>query len=234
MNFTGVLINSMGVFLAGMLGSYFKKSISEKVRSAMMIGLGLCVLYIGISGVSASTNFTVMVFSILAGVLAGEFIDIDYKLKQLGVLVQKKITSKGDNLADGFISSTLFVCVGAMSIVGGIESGTQGTYNTFLAKTFIDSIVIFIMAATKGKGCCLAAAVALIYQSSITLLAGYIASIVNITVISQMSEIGSLLIIGIALNLLKVTDIKISNFVLSPFIPILFAIGQEVFFWFLS
>lgn len=229
MNFTGVFINSISVFLAGILGSLFKKNISEKMKNALMMGLGLCVLYIGVSGISANTNVIVLVVSISVGVFAGEIIDIDYKLNQFGLLIQKKIAGKGENIADGFISSTLFVCVGAMSIVGGIESGTQGTYNTFLAKTFIDSIVIFIMAATKGKGCCLAAFVALIYQTSITMLAGYIANIVNTSVINQMSEIGSLLIIGISLNLLKVTDIKIGNFILSPFIPVFFSIGKEFF-----
>lgn len=135
---------------------------------------------------------------------------------------------KDDNIADGFVASTLFVCVGAMSIVGGIESGTQGTYDTFLAKSFIDGLVVFIMATSKGIGCSLSALVALVYQLSVTLSAGYIAKYVDELVINQMSEVGALLIVGVALNLLNITHIKIGNFGLAPFIPAVIFIGHGV------
>ena len=161
----------------------------------------------------------VLAFSVSLGVLLGELIDIDGKLNQIGAYVQKSLPFRDDHIADGFVASTLFVCVGAMSIVGGIESGTQGTYDTFLAKAFIDTLVVFILATSKGIGCCLSALVALAYQSAITLSAGWIAGLVNDTVISQMSETGSLLIVGIALNLLNITHLKIGNFILTPFVP---------------
>lgn len=228
MTFTGVIINSAGVFIAGILGAFLKRGIPDKLKNALMIGLGLCVLYIGVSGFSSETNVITLVFSVSVGVLLGEIIDIDGKLNQFGVHIQKIMPVKDEHIAEGFVASTLFVCVGAMSIVGGIESGTQGTYDTFLAKAFIDTLVVFILATTKGVGCCLSALVALIYQAAITLSAGWIAGFVNDTVINQMSEIGSLLIVGIALNLLNITKIKIGNFILAPFIPALFYAGREL------
>lgn len=149
-------------------------------------------------------------------------------LNQFGSFVQNKFPVKDEHIADGFISSTLFVCVGAMSIVGGIESGTQGTYQVFLAKTFIDSIVIFVMSATKGIGCCLSAFVALIYQTLITVSAGGIAQIISDLAITQMSVVGSLVIAGIALNLMNITKIKIGNFILCPFIPAFLSLGEKL------
>ncbi len=226
MTFTGVFINSIGVFAAGILGALLKRGISEKIKNALLLGLGLCVLYIGVTGFSSETNVIVLVFSVSLGVLLGELIDIDGKLNQIGAYVQKSLPFRDDHIADGFVASTLFVCVGAMSIVGGIESGTQGTYDTFLAKAFIDTLVVFILATSKGIGCCLSALVALAYQSAITLSAGWIAGLVNDTVISQMSEIGSLLIVGIALNLLNITHLKIGNFILAPFVPAVLYAGQ--------
>ena len=220
MTFTGVFINSIGVFAAGILGALLKRGIPEKIKNALLLGLGLCVLYIGVTGFSAETNVIVLVFSVSLGALLGELIDIDGKLNQFGAYVQKSLPFRDDHVADGFVASTLFVCVGAMSIVGGIESGTQGTYDTFLAKAFIDTLVVFILATSKGIGCCLSALVALVYQATITLSAGWIAGLVNDTVISQMSEIGSLLIVGIALNLLNITHLKIGNFILAPFVPV--------------
>ena len=121
MTFTGVFINSIGVFAAGILGALLKRGISEKIKNALLLGLGLCVLYIGVTGFSAETDVIVLVFSVSLGVLLGELIDIDGKLNQLGAHVQKSLPFRDDHIADGFVASTLFVCVGAMSIVGGIR-----------------------------------------------------------------------------------------------------------------
>ena len=220
MTLTGVLINSAGVFFAGILGSIFRKGIPDKVKTTLMYGLGLCVLFIGVTGLSPDMSVIVLVLSVAIGSVIGELIDIDKQLGQFGAFVQNKLKSSEDSISDGFISATLFVCVGAMSIVGGIESGTQGTYDTFLAKTFIDSIVVFVMAATKGVGCSLFAVVAFVYQTLLTVSADFISRIVNQRVIDQMSCVGSLLIIGIALNLLNVTKLKIANYIISPFMPV--------------
>lgn len=229
MTLTGVWLNAGGVLLAGILGSFIRRGMPEKLKTALMTGLGLCVLYIGISGVSADTDTVVLVLSVSLGMALGTALDLDGKLSRLGELVQQKLPLRDSQVADGFVSSTLFVCVGAMSIVGGIESGTQGTYDTFLAKTFIDSLVVFVMAATKGIGCCLSAFVALFYQAALTLSAGALAKVTTELVITQMSEIGSLLIVGIALNLLGITKIKVANLILSPFFPVLFYLGQQIF-----
>ena len=229
MTLTGVWLNAGGVLLAGALGSFIRRGMPEKLKTALMTGLGLCVLYIGISGVSADTDTVVLVLSVSLGMALGTALDLDGKLSRLGELVQQKLPFRDSQVADGFVSSTLFVCVGAMSIVGGIESGTQGTYDTFLAKTFIDSLVVFVMAATKGIGCCLSAFVALFYQAALTLSAGVLAKVTTGLVISQMSEIGSLLIVGIALNLLGITKIKVAHLILSPFLPVLFYLGALLF-----
>ncbi|GBF70235.1 hypothetical protein LAWASA_2964 [Lawsonibacter asaccharolyticus] len=229
MTLTGVWLNTGGVLLAGILGSFIRRGMPEKLKTALMTGLGLCVLYIGISGVSVDTDTVILVLSVSLGMALGTALDLDGKLSWLGELVQRKFPLRDSQVADGFVSSTLFVCVGAMSIVGGIESGTQGTYDTFLAKTFIDSLVVFVMAATKGIGCCLSAFVALFYQAALTLSAGALAKVTTELVISQMSEIGSLLIVGIALNLLGITKIKVANLILSPFLPVLFYLGALLF-----
>lgn len=228
MDLTGVFINSAGVFCAGALGTLFKKGLPQKIKDTLMMGLSLCTLGIGIGGIPADANITMLIVSISIGVFFGELIDIDHHLNQLGAFVKKNMPVQNENITDSFISGTLFVCVGAMSIVGGIESGTQGSYQIFIAKTFIDSIFIFVLSTTKGVGCCLAAFVALIYQALITISAGYIGQIVTDTTISQMSATASILIIGVALNLLNIVKIKIGNFILCPFVPVLIFLGSQV------
>lgn len=226
MTLTGVFLNAGSVFAAGVLGALIKRGIPDRLRRALMIGLGLCVLYIGITGFSVETDVIVPIFSVAVGVLLGETIDIDGRLRRAGAFLQRVLPFRDDQIADAFVTSTLFVCVGAMSIVGGIESGTQGTYDTYLAKAVIDAIVVFLLATSKGVGCCLSAVIALVYQAAITLCAGWIASLFDAVVIHQMSEIGALLIVGIALDLLGIVHIRIGNYILAPFLPLVWSLGQ--------
>ena len=135
MNLTGVFINAICVFAAGFLGSIFKKGIPERIKRTLMLALGLCVLYVGIDGIVAGMDAVLLVLSVSIGAFIGEAIDFDDKFSRLGRYVESRMPKNEDNIADGFVSATLFVCVGAMAIVGGIESGTKGTYNTFLAKS---------------------------------------------------------------------------------------------------
>lgn len=223
----GAAINGIGIFTAGILGSLIKKGMPERLKDSLMTGLGLCVLYSGAAGFSSETNLLVLTISIAAGVVIGEVFDFDGNLNRFGSFIERKISLKDNNFADGFVSASLFVCVGAMAIVGAIESGTKGTYNTYLAKSFIDILIVFLMSTKKGPGCAFAGIICFIYEALLTLGSGFIATIVNDTVLSQMSQVGSLLVVAISLNLLNITHIKVASFVLAPFIPVLiYEIGK--------
>ena len=220
MTFVGVAINGIGIVVAGILGALIKKGIPEKLKDALMAALGLCVLYSGISGFSSDTNLLILTASVVIGLLIGELLDFDGKFTRFGEFVQKKIGAGEGSFAEGFVSASLFVCVGAMAIVGAIESGTKGTYDTYLAKAFIDIFIVFLMATTKGMGCALAGVACFLYEALLTLCSGWVASLVNDTTIAQMSQVGSLLVAAIGLNLLNITHIKIANYILAPFIPV--------------
>lgn len=221
MTIMGAAINGIGIFAAGILGSLIKKGMPERIKDSLMTGLGLCVLYSGAIGFSSDTDLLVLTISVALGVIIGEALDFDGHLNRFGSFIERKVSSKDNNFADGFVSASLFVCVGAMAIVGAIESGTKGTYNTYLAKSFIDILIVFLMATNKGPGCAFAGIICFIYEALLTLGSGFIASIVNETVLSQMSQVGSLLVVAISLNLLNITHIKIASFLLAPFVPVL-------------
>ncbi len=221
MTIMGAAINGIGIFAAGILGSLIKKGMPERIKDSLMTGLGLCVLYSGAIGFSSDTDLLVLTVSVALGVIIGEALDFDGHLNRFGSFIERKVSSRDNNFADGFVSASLFVCVGAMAIVGAIESGTKGTYNTYLAKSFIDILIVFLMATTKGPGCAFAGIICFIYEALLTLGSGFIASIVNETVLSQMSQVGSLLVVAISLNLLNITHIKVASFLLAPFVPVL-------------
>lgn len=221
---TGVLVNAGAVLLGGIAGAFLRQGFPERLNKTLMQGLGLCVLYVGIKGALAGEQVLVAVLSIVLGAVLGEWLDLDRRLNRLGDFLQGRLntgsgTSQG-SFAEGFINATLFVCVGAMAIVGSLQSGLSGNHETLLAKALIDGIVMVVMASTLGVGVCLAAVSVFLYESFLTLSARAVAGYLTTPVINEMSCVGSLLIVAIALNMLKLTEIKVVNLIPAAIMPI--------------
>ena len=220
----GTIVNTIAVIIGAGIGMFLKKGIPEKLADTMMKGLGLCTLFLGISGSLDGQNSLILIISIVAGALIGEGIDLDVKLNQLGQWLENKFKSKDGSkvsIAEGFVSASLLFCVGAMTIVGSLQSGLQGNHEMLFNKSMLDFVAAIIFASTMGVGVMLSAAFVLVYQGAITLLAQWVAPVLSDVVIAEMNCVGSVIIIGIALNLLGITKLKVMNYVPAIFIPIL-------------
>lgn len=225
----GTIVNSLAIIGGCLVGLIVKGRLTEKISSTIMNGLALCVLFIGISGVLKGEDTLQIIICIAIGALIGEIIDIDKRLNDLGNLIEKKINNKRKNssnekisISEGFVTSSLLFCVGAMAVVGSLESGLQGNHTTLFAKSILDGISSIIFASSLGIGVMLSSIAILIYQGSITLLAGGLSTILTDTVINNMSAVGSLLIVGLGFNMLGITKIKVANLLPAIFIPVIY------------
>ena len=191
-----------------------------------MKGLALCTMYIGISGALEGNDTLQMIISIAIGALIGEIIDIDKWLEKLGEFLESKFNKEGKSgsIAQGFITSSLLFCVGAMAIVGSLESGLKGDNTTLFTKSILDGISSIIFTSTLGIGVIFSIGTVLIYQGGIAICAGMLSNVLSTTVITNMSAVGGLLILGLGLNMLGVTKIKIANMLPAIFIPIIFGL----------
>lgn len=222
---TGALVNGGAIIIGGIAGLLLKKGLPEKMKISLLQGLGLCVLYIGISGSLKGENAMTDVLAVVAGVIIGELLDFDENLQRLGQWFQTKVSKGKDDLfAEGFVTATLVVCVGAMAIVGSLQSGMNGNHEILFAKAVIDGVFTLVLASTMGVGVCLSAIAVTIYEGSLTLFANALAGVLTAAVIGDMTSAGSLLIIAIGTNMLKITDIKVANFILVPFMPMIFSL----------
>ena len=218
----GVFVNGLGVIAGGLAGMILKQGISEKVKTLLMQGLALGVLYVGLSGVFDGHNTVYIIVSLTLGAIIGETINFDRYFHAFGEWIQKKIPVSGEtSLAEGFVSCTLFICPGAMAIVGSLECGLGGDCDVLYAKALIDLIFALIMATTLGMGVALASVSVLACESFLTLSASFISCFLTDIVVDEITCVASVLVVALGLNLLKVTNIKISNLILAPFIPIL-------------
>lgn len=218
----GALVNAIATAAGGIIGVFLKKGIPEKIKQGLSVATGLCVVIIGIQGALKTENFLIMIISICVGVVIGELIDIDGKMNKFGDFLQNKLSkNKESTFGEGFVTSTLLICTGSMAIVGAIEAGMKGDFTTYYAKSILDGLNVMIFATTLGAGCIFSAPVLFLYQGGMTLAARYVSFLLTDQMINEMSAVGSLIIIAIGLNMLKITKIKIGNFILATFVPIL-------------
>ena len=228
----GTIVNALAIIGGCLVGLVVKGRLTEKISKTIMNGLALCILYIGISGSLKGKDTLQMIICIALGALVGEIIDIDKRLNNLGDMIEKTINSKKKksspnekiSISEGFVTSSLLFCVGAMAVVGSLESGLQGNHTTLFAKSILDGISSIIFTSSLGIGVILSSIAVLVYQGIITLLAGGLSAILTDTVISNMSAVGSLLIVGLGFNMLGASKIKVANLLPAIFIPIIFGL----------
>lgn len=219
----GTIVNTAAILLGTLLGLLLKKGLPERFQDVIMKGLALCVLLIGISGALKGENTLIAILSIAIGAIIGEIIDLDRRLNNLGQLLEARF-SKGDGeqtVARAFVTSSLLFCVGAMAIVGSLQSGLTGDHEMIYTKSMLDGISSIIFASSLGYGVVFSAVAVFVYQGAIVLLAQWIAPFLSDAVIVEMTCTGSLLIIALGLNMLGLTRIKVANYLPALLLPIL-------------
>lgn len=217
-------VNALMVIAGSLIGLLLNKGIPEKVSDSVMKALGLCTLYIGITGALKGENTMILILSMVLGTAVGEFFDLDARLYQLGNFMESRFKTQNGNtapFAEGFVTATLLFCVGAMAIVGSLQSGLTGNHEMIFAKSILDFVAAIIFASTLGIGVIFSAASVFIYQGAIVMLSGWIAPFLTEGVIAEMTSTGSLLIIALALNILGITKLKVMNLIPAVFFPVL-------------
>ena len=225
----GVIVNVATVILGSTIGLIFKKGISKKYTDAVMTGIGLCTVMIGIQGMLKGENQLVAIISMVIGALAGTALDIDGKLSGAGDFISKKLKkSQGDktSVAQGFVTASLLFCVGAMTIIGSLESGLKGDHTTIFTKSILDLFSSCMLSASLGIGVIFAAIFVFVFQGSIVLAAGVLEPFLSDSAVAEITCVGSLMILALGLNLTGLSKFKVANYfpalVIAPFICYLF------------
>ncbi|HRX59535.1 MAG TPA: DUF554 domain-containing protein [Eubacteriales bacterium] len=219
----GTIVNAAAILVGGALGLLLKKGIPERISTGIMQGLGLVVIYIGISGALEGQNALITTVAIVLGGAIGMLLDLDGRFTRLVGKAEARFhknAEDGSTFGEGFITATLLFCVGAMAVVGSLNSGLSGNHEVLFTKSLLDGVSSFVFASTLGAGVLLSAVAVFVYQGAITLLAQFLAPVLSDAAVAEMTCVGSLLIVAIGLNLLKVTKIKVMDFILAIFIPI--------------
>ncbi|MBE6789207.1 MAG: DUF554 domain-containing protein [Ruminococcaceae bacterium] len=237
----GTLINVIAILAGGFIGLFVKKGLNQKLLDSVMKAIGVAVMFVGISGAltgllkiteggAIETSGTMlMIVSLILGTFIGELLKIEDRLESIGEKLKGAVKAKdGGNFVEGFVTTTLIFCVGAMAIVGSLEDGLTGDFSMLAAKSVLDGIMAIIVASTMGIGVLFSAIPVLLYQGAITLLAEFISPILSNELVLNLSYIGSALIFGIGVNQVFGKKIKTGNMLPALLIPIVYELFNKL------
>lgn len=211
------------VVITSLIGLLIGQRIPEKMNRAIMQGIGLVVITIGVSGAVNGVNTLVLILSMVIGIVIGEGLDIHQCINLFIEKATKRLSGDKDQseFTQAFMTATMLFCIGSMAIVGSLESGLTGDNATLYTKSVIDGISAVLFSSSLGIGVLFASIPLLLYQGSLIIFAQLLAPILSDAVILEMTTVGSVLLIGMGLNMLDITDFKMMNFIPAIFLPIL-------------
>ncbi|HEX3031795.1 MAG TPA: DUF554 domain-containing protein [Bacillota bacterium] len=225
----GTLVNVGAIIGGGLLGYLVKKGIPEGIKSTVMQGLGLAILFIGMKMAFKTENELILIGSLALGGITGELLRLEDQLDRLGRWLENKVGSGEGGIAKAFVTSSLIYCVGAMAVMGSIQDGLTGQTDTLFAKAMLDGISSIVFASTLGIGVVFSAVPVFIYQGAITLAAASIKGFLSPHVVAEMTAAGGLLIVGIGINILGLKNIRVGNLLPAIFYAVLITLAVDKF-----
>ena len=227
--FIGVLANAGLVVAGGLAGLAIGKiKAVSGIAARITQAFGLFVLVMGVQGVDLS-NPVYFLICLIAGISIGELIDVDDLFNRFGAWVESKVKGGDNKTAEIFVSASLLFCIGSMTFLGAIESGLQHSHTVYITKGIIDCVCGVTMAMTSGLGVMLSAVSVLVYQGLLVLGAALLGDVITGATIAMCVSVGSLFLVGIGLNMLGITKIKVANFLPAMFMPMIWQLISSIF-----
>ena len=219
----GAIVNAICIVVGAGIGLLIHKGLSQRFSDILMKGASLCVLVLGFQGAMKATDPILLILALTLGAIIGEALNIELAMEKLSYRLEKILVKnpQESRFANGFLSAIMIFCVGAMAIIGSLQSGLLGDHSMLYSKGIIDGIISILLAATNGIGVMFSAFAILIYEGGMTLLANQVGAYLSDPVIAAMSSTGSVLLIALALNMLEITSFKVMNYIPAVFLPII-------------
>lgn len=230
----GTLINTAAVAAGGLVGLCLKNGLKKQMQDILMQACGVATIFIGAAGTLSkmlvvnggqleNEGTMLLIFSMVLGAAAGEWLNIEQKMDIIGEKIKKAVRAQNDNLfVEGFVNVSLIICVGAMAIVGSLQDGISGDYSLLTAKAVLDMIIVLVFAAAYGIGAVFSAVPIFVYQGAITLIAAFFGSFVSEAIVSDLSYIGSALIFCVGVNIAFGKKFRAGNMLPALIVPVIY------------
>ena len=207
----GTVFNSLAVLAGGSLGLAVGRFIPERLNKTIFNCMGLFTLYVGIN-MSLNTKHSIAVLiSLVLGAVTGDLLGIETKLNSLGDTIKAKLHTSDAGFTQGFVNATLLFCIGSMAIIGAFNDGIRHDPELLITKGIMDGIISILFAGSLGIGVLFSIIPMAIYQGGLTLAAVWLEPFITADMYANISGIGGLMIMGIGLNLMKITKLNLGD-----------------------
>jgi len=220
----GTIVNTITVMLGSIIGIMLKKKYPERIKAMVFQAIGLATLVIGITMVLQVKNILTIVFSLLIGGIVGELLLMEERFDALAERLQKRVNTSSKEFSEGLVTAFLIFCIGSMTIVGALDEGLRHDHSLLLTKSVLDGFTSAALASTYGIGVFFSAFPLLLFQGGITLIAAVSKNFFSPVMIAQLTVVGGAMIIGLGINLLGITRIKVLNLLPALVLIVLFTL----------
>lgn len=214
----------MGTVLIGStIGLLIRSKLPERYVQVIFQVFGLFTMFLGVKMALVTQNIMVMIFSLLIGTILGEWWNIEKGMGIFAEFLKKKIKSKDENFAEGFITAFLIFCMGSLTVLGAIEEGLGGKPNLLLTKSLMDGFSSMALASALGPGVLFSVIPLFLFQGGLTLGASSVSELLTDPIIAELSAVGGILLIGLGINLLEIKKIRVMNMLPALIIVVILA-----------
>lgn len=207
----GTWINTATVLAGALIGMSVGDRLPERMRQFVFTVLGLMTFGIGVSMVIRGTRPLVIITSLVVGAFVGELIDIEKQLERFATWLQTRVRVGDGSFVKGFVTASLLFCVGPMTIIGSIQDGLSGDSTLLVTKSIMDGVSAIALAATTGIGVLFSALTVLVIQGGLSLMGNSLSALTEPKALDQLTGVGGVLILGLAIRMLEIKDIRVGN-----------------------
>jgi uncharacterized membrane protein YqgA involved in biofilm formation len=225
-----VLVNVGAVIFGSLIGLLVGKKIKSEYQSLVMVAAGAFTCFIGLKMAFKCQRELYAILSLVIGGALGTWIGIENWVLRLGERLKSRLpaNSGGQDFAQGFLTSSLIFCVGAMAVIGSFNAGTVGDNKIIFIKSVLDGFMAIILAGRYGLGVCFSSLSILVYQGLLTLLARWIQPYVSPLMLTEISGVGGIMVAMIGINLLELKKIKTGDFLPALIVVCVFCLFDPV------
>ena len=225
----GNIVNVIAVIIGSFIGMLLKKGIPDRIQNAIITSLGMSVIVIGLKDALKFTDALFMVACMLIGSLIGEVLNLQDKIIKLGEFLQRKFAKEnGNDVVKGFVTTSLMFNVGAMAIIGPMESGLNNNHTILYVKSLLDFVFSIIYATKYGIGVTFSAITVFSYQGIMWALSTVLKSSLSELVVGEINSIGGVLLMGLGINQVFKQNLKLLNMVPALFIPVIVKLAEPL------
>lgn len=215
----GTLVNTATIVIGSAVGALARRGLGKRYQEILYAAMGLAAVGIGVNAIVTSMSQSIypvlFIASLAIGGVLGTAIDIDGRFSRF---VSKR-SKDGEGLAQGLSTAIMIFCIGALSILGPINSALYGDETYLLTNATLDLVTSMVLASSFGFGIAFAAIVLFCWQGAIWLLAGFLAPFLDSGLMVEITLVGGFMILASGLGILKVKEIPVMNLLPALFIP---------------